>query len=187
MHKINAVLAARGLVPVARSTRACRARVLSIGLDSPLSDVNDLAAERDSTSVRRGFIFLFSKLETAVVPRRKRLSALLRKVAMGFAFITLPLNRSVAAAEGDTMVIRHNVSFALSTAGLDVEESKDGTQVVITKAVRRAPFLELRFSPPIPQRTVHRKILQVFCDESGTYTSVGGSSWTIAKRCRIKD
>ncbi len=84
------------------------------------------------------------------------------------------------------MMIRHNVSFAIPTHGLEVERSEDGIHNFINKVVRPYPFLELQFTPPIPERMTHRMVLQVYCDEAGTYAPPGGASWTIAKMCRTK-
>lgn len=84
-------------------------------------------------------------------------------------------------------MIRHNVTFVITTSGLEVERSTDGTRDFVTKLVRLNPFLELQFVPPIPERMTRSKVLQVYCDEAGTYAPPGAAaSWTIAKRCRTK-
>jgi hypothetical protein len=133
------------------------------------------------------FIDTAGTSEMAAAPKKNKVVTSFRIVEMGLTFVCALINGPASAAQADGMLIRHNVSFVVPTAGLAMEESETKAGVFVTRAGRQLPFLELQFRLAIPQRLARRTILQVYCEEAGTYSPPEGPSWTIAKRRRMKN
>ena len=114
----------------------------------------------------------------STVGRRQRQSKLV------VCLIGLSLCHAAWPQSGD-MTISHNKTFHLASMNLVLEEVPEGPRDSIGKVIRTEPFLELHISPPMPRAAFQRRMVHIFCEESGTYVARNGQTWTIGKRCRV--